>query len=63
MGQLSRNEIGAIQALAQHQVGRRETARLLDVDESTVRYHLRRATNGHEDGRKKQPEACASVIG
>ncbi len=60
MGQLSRNEIGAIQALAQHQVGRRETARLLDVDESTVRYHLRRATNGHEDGRKKQPEACGA---
>jgi len=31
-----------------------------EVDESTLRYRLRRLRSGAEDGRKRQPEACAA---
>jgi len=39
----------------------RALARDLEVDESTLRYRLRRLRGGAEDGRKRQPEACAPL--
>ena len=39
----------------------RSLARDLGVDESTLRYRLMRRREGAEDGRKRQPEACASL--
>lgn len=36
----------------------REIARELAVDESTLRYHLKRRADGIRDGRKDQVEAC-----
>jgi transposase-like protein len=33
------------------------------VDESTLRYRLRRLRDGAEDGRKRQAEACAELEG
>lgn len=58
MGRLSQDEIGAIRALGRRGVGSREIARLLNVDESTVRYHLRRAEGESTDRRKNKPEVC-----
>jgi len=57
---LSEDEMGAIRALARREVSQRQTARLLGVDESTVRYHLRCADGRREDGRKNKPEACGA---
>jgi transposase len=43
-----------LKVLAERSHGNREIARLLGVDESTVRYHLRRLRNGETDGRARQ---------
>lgn len=63
MGRLSQDEIGAIRALGRRGVGSREIARLLNVDESTVRYHLRRAEGESADRRKNKPEVCGRFAG
>ena len=39
----------------------RALARDFEVDESTLRYRLKRLRGGAEDGRKRQPEACSKL--
>ena len=65
-GRLSQEEIVTIQVLAKKGQNHCVIARTLGVTEGTVRYHLRRAAEGAEDGRKSKEfkaEAMAAVIG
>jgi transposase len=48
-----------IKTLARKGVARREIARQLELNEATVRYHLRRMANGTEDGRSRQRRLAA----
>ena len=41
----------------------RSAAQELEVAESTLRYRLKRRAEGAEDGRRRQPEACAAHDG
>lgn len=52
---LSQEEVVTIQVLSEKNQNHCEIARTLGVTEGTVRYHLRRAAEGAQDGRKKQP--------
>lgn len=55
-----------IRVLAERGTSHCQIARTLGVTEGTVRYHLRRAAEGAEDGRRRQPRraaALAEVIG
>ncbi len=58
---LTREEVMAIQALNDHSVPKRQIARQLGVDESTVRYHLRRKAENAQDGRKGKAMKAHSV--
>lgn len=63
---LRREEIVAIEVLAEKGAGNRAIARQMGVTEGTVRYHLRRAEEGAEDGRGRQvfkAEVFAAVVG
>lgn len=53
MAKLTREQIVTIQVLHQRGQSHSETARILDVSEGTVRYHLGRARDGAADGRQK----------
>jgi transposase len=62
---LRREEVVTIQVLSEKGENHCQVARVLGVTEGTVRYHLRRAAEGAEDGRRDQPfkaEAVAEVI-
>lgn len=62
---LSQEEVVTIRVLASKGQNHCEIARTVGVTESTVRYHLRRAREGTEDGRGKKPqraETMAEVI-
>ena len=62
---LRREHIVTIQVLAEHGQNHCQIARQLGVNESTIRYRLRRAAQGAEDGRKEKPfkaEALHDVI-
>jgi transposase len=52
-----------LKVLAQKGHSRREIARLLGVDESTVRYHLSRISAGARDGRADQQQLAAGWSG
>ena len=58
---LSKEEIVTIRVLAEKGQNHCEIARTVGVTESTVRYHLRRAADGAEDGRKNKSERAARV--
>ncbi len=58
-------EVVTIRVLAEKGTSHCQIARTLGVTEGTVRYHLRRAAAGAEDGRRSQPrraEALGEVI-
>jgi transposase len=62
---LRAEEVVTIRVLAERGANHCQIARALDVTEGTVRYHLRRAAAGAEDGRRRQPrraEGLAEVI-
>lgn len=62
---LSQEEVVTIRVLASKGQNHCEIARTVGVTESTVRYHLRRAAAGAEDGRQDKPqraETLAEVI-
>ena len=54
-------EVVTIQVLAEKGVSHCGIARTLGVNEGTVRYPLRRAAEGAEDGRKRQPHRAAGL--
>lgn len=62
---LRREEVVAIEVLAEKGTAKREIARTLGVTEGAVRYHLRRQAEGAADGRAKPfaAEAFAGAIG
>lgn len=65
MPRLCREEVVTIRVLAEKGQNHCEIARTVGVTEGAVRYHLRRAAEGAEDGRKDRPfkaEAVAPVI-
>jgi transposase len=55
---LSKEEVVTIQVLAKRGQNQCEIARTVGVTESTVRYHVRRAREGAEDGRKEKAFAA-----
>jgi len=62
---LTKEEVVTIRVLAEKGQNHCEIARALGVTEGTVRYHLRRAADGAEDGRRLKPfqaEPMAKVI-
>ena len=62
---LRAEEVVTIRVLAEKGSPHCQIARTLGVSEGTVRYHLRRAAAGAEDGRRRQPrraEGLAEVI-
>lgn len=61
MGRLSQEEVVTIGVLKEKGVPQREIARQLGVTEGSVRYHLRRAAEGVEDGRQDKPQ-LADVV-
>jgi transposase len=58
---LRREEVTAMEVLAERGVGKRAIARTLGVAESSVRYRLARQAAGAVDGRAHQPYAAAPV--
>ena len=52
---LTREEVMAIHALSDHKVPKRQIAKQMGIDESTVRYHLQRRDQEATDGRKGKP--------
>lgn len=65
MPRLRQEEVVTIRVLAEKGQNHCEIARTVGVTEGTVRYHLRRAAEGAEDGRKDKAfkaECVASVI-
>ncbi len=58
---LSQEEIVTIRVLAEKGQNHCEIARTVGVTESTVRYHLRRAAEGAEDGRRDKPERASTL--
>lgn len=59
MAKLSAEDVMAAKVLVDRGRSIRSMARELGVDESTLRYRLKRVREGAEDGRRHQPEACA----
>lgn len=63
MTKLREQEVMCAEVLTHAGHSVRATADQLDVAESTLRYRLKRHREKSEDGRKHQPEACASYAG
>ena len=66
MAKLQERDLVVMDALREKGWSTRAVARELGVDESTVRYRIRRREGEAEDGQRRQPEACADwggVIG
>lgn len=61
MAKLSQEEIVAIKATGKKDMSNRELAKLFDVDESTVRYHVARSTR--PDGRSNKPQKADQLAG
>ncbi len=59
---LSEEEIVTIRVLVEKGQNHCEIARTVGVTESTVRYHLRRAVEGAEDGRRLKPERAEALV-
>jgi transposase len=65
MPKLREKDVMAMVVMQEHGWSKRALAREFGVDESTVRYRIKRQVEGAEDGRKHQVEACvehAAVI-
>ena len=60
MSKLQGKDVMAAAVLQWHGQSCRSLARMMAVDESTLRYRLRRFREGTEDGRRRQPESCVS---
>jgi transposase len=58
---LSKEEVVTIRVLAERGQNHCAIARTMGVTESTVRYHLRRAAAGAEDGRRDKPQRAATL--
>jgi len=59
MAKLSAEDVMAAMVLVERGRSVRSMARELGVDESSLRYRLKRLREGTIDGRRRQPEACA----
>lgn len=59
MAKLSERELVCAEVLVDKGRSVRSVAKELGVDESTLRYRLRRRAEGAVDGRARQAEACA----
>ena len=60
MAKLREKDVMAAQTMKEHGQSVRSLARLMRVDESSLRYRLRRRREGTEDGRRRQAEACGA---
>ena len=58
MAKLQERDLVVMDVLRDRGWSTRATARELGVDESTLRYRIRRREEKAEDGRRQQPEAC-----
>ena len=58
---LREEEVVTIRVLAEKGQNHCEIARTVGVTESTVRYHLRRAAAGAEDGRREKPQKAQTL--
>jgi transposase len=61
MTKLREEDVMAAEVMKERGRSIRALAGDFGVDESTLRYRLRRRSEGAEDGRKRQPEVCAPV--
>ena len=61
MAKLRGEDVMAADVMERHGRSIRSLARDFEVDESTLRYRLRRLRSRSEDGRKKQSEVCAEL--
>lgn len=59
MAKLRERDLVVMDVLREKEWSTRAVARELGVDESTVRYRVRRREEGDEDGRRRQAERCA----
>jgi transposase len=59
MSKLQGKDVMAASIMQEHGQSKRGIARVLGVDEHFLRTRLKRFREGVEDGRKRQPEACA----
>lgn len=60
MAKLNEREIMSAETIVKKGMSIRQAAGLMKVDESTLRYHLKRRRSRKKDGRKNQPEVCSS---
>jgi transposase len=60
---LRKEEVVTLRVLAEKGHMKTAIAKVLGVCEGTVRYHLRRAAEGAEDGRKNKPRRADEVAG
>lgn len=58
MTKLKEKELMCAEVLRENGISNREIARQLQVDESTVRYRLKREQESSDDGRSRQPSVC-----
>ncbi len=63
MAKLSERDIMSAETFVNKGMSIRQAAGLLDIDESTLRYHFVRRKAGKTDGRKHQKEVCSSHAG
>lgn len=63
MAKLRERDLVVMDVLREKGWSTRAVARELGVDESTVRYRVRRREKGDEDGRRRQAESCAAWQG
>jgi transposase len=60
VSKLQGKDVMAAAIMQGHGQSCRSLARMMAVDESTLRYRLRRFREGAEDGRRRQPESCVT---
>lgn len=58
MGKLTERELVYAEVSQEHNKSIRSIARELDIDESSLRYHINRRKRHEEDGRKNKTETC-----
>jgi len=61
MAKLREKDVMAAETMKEHGQSVRSLARALGVDESSLRYRLKRRREGAEDGRRRQAEACSGL--
>jgi len=60
MSKLQEKDVMAAAIMQEHDQSIRSIAETMGVDESTLRYRLKRFRSGVKDGRKSQPEKCSA---